>query len=70
MEGAQFFCPTKGKGTYDGPGYCRQRYFSVEVVTVLILIHPCHDISGIIFYTKQEEDNYNFIFLLGDGISY
>ena len=48
-----------------GHQYCL--YF--EFVAVLVLIHPCYDLSGAIFDTGQDEDKANFIFLLGSGIS-
>ena len=69
MEGGQLFCLTEAKGTHEWPVYCRQSLFSLEVVAVLMLIHPCRDLSGVIVGTEQYEDKSNFIFLLGDGIS-
>ena len=33
------------------------------------MIHPCRDLSGSIVDTDQDEDKFNFIFLLGSGIS-
>ena len=69
LEGGQFFCPAEGKGTHYGTGYFHQYYFYLYVVVVLMLINTCHDLSGVIVDTKQDEDNYNFIFLLGAGIS-
>ena len=44
-------------------------FFSLEVVTVKMMIHPCCDLSGVIVGTDQDEDKSNFIFLIGDGIS-
>ena len=35
----------------------------------MILIHPCHAIYGVIVDTKQDEDNPNFLFILGAGVS-
>ena len=69
LEGGQLFCPTEGKVPHEGTGYCNWHYFSLEVVAVLMLINPCHDLSDIIIYTEQDEDKSNFIFLLGAGIS-
>ena len=50
------------------PCYCRLNYFSLEVVAVLMLIHPWHDLSGVIVDTEKYEDKSDFIFLLGAGI--
>ena len=50
------------------PGYCHLNSFSFEVVAVLILIHPWHDLSGVIVDTEKYEDKSDFIFLLGAGI--
>ena len=69
MEGGQLFCPTEGKGPHEGQGYCHHNYFSLEVVAVLMLINPCHDLYDVIVDTEQDEDKSNFIFLLGYGIS-
>ena len=33
-----------------------------------MLIHPYHALYDVIVGTKQDEDKFNFIFLLGDGI--
>ena len=35
---------------------------------VIILIHPWHALSGLIFDTEEDEDKSNVISLLGDGI--
>ena len=69
LEGGQLFFLNEGRGTHEWPGYCYQHFFSLEVVAVLVLIHPCHDLSGVIVDTKQDEDKYNFIFLIGAGMS-
>ena len=69
MEGSQLFFPTEGIGPQEGSGYCHQHYFSLEVVAVLMLIHPCHAMSGVIVDTEQDKDKSNFIFILGAGIS-
>ena len=68
MEGGQLFCLTEGKGPYECPGYCLQHLFYLEVVTVLMTIHPCRALSDVIFDTNKDEDKSNFIFLLVDGI--
>ena len=68
LEVVQLFFPTEVKGPHEGPGYCRQHYFSLEVVADLMLVHPYHDLSGVIYDTNQNEDKSNFLFLLGDGI--
>ena len=34
-----------------------------------MLIHPCHALTGVIADTEKDEYKYNFIFLLGAGIS-
>ena len=34
-----------------------------------MLIHPCCTLYGVIIGTKKYEDKYNFLFLLGAGIS-
>ena len=69
MEGGKLFCLTEGKGNHEGPGYCNRYFFSFEVVAVLMLVHCCHSLSGVIFDTNKDEDKFNFIFLLGAGIS-
>ena len=69
LEGGQLFFPTEGKGPNEGLGYCRLNQFSLEIVAVLMLIHPGRDLSGVIIETYQDEDKSNFIFLLGSGIS-
>ena len=69
LESIQLFCLAEGKGPHEWPGYCHQYFFYLEVVVVMILIHPCSDLSYVIFDTDQDEGKYNFIFLLGDGIS-
>ena len=69
MEGGQLVCLTEGKCPHEGPGYCRQHFFSLEVVLVLMLIHPCHNFSGVIVDTEQDKYKSNFIFLLGADIS-
>ena len=43
--------------------------FYFEFLAVLVLIHPCRALSGAIVDTEQDEDKFNFIFLLGSGIS-
>ena len=62
LECDQFFCLNEGKFPHEGPGYCRQHCFSLGVVAVLMLIHPCHALSGIIVDTTKYEDNSNYIF--------
>ena len=68
MEGGQLFCLTEGKVPHQWPGHYCQHLFSLEVVVVLMLIHPCHALSDVIVDTKQDEDNSNLLFLLGSGI--
>ena len=36
---------------------------------VLMMIHPCSDMSGVIVGTKQYEDKFNLIFLIGAVMS-
>ena len=31
-------------------------------------IHPCGDLSGVIFGIEKDEDKSNFLYLLGPGI--
>ena len=69
MEGGQLFCLTEGKCPHEWPGYFRQHFFYLEVVAVPMPIHPCRDLAGVIFGTEQDEYKYNFIFLIGAGIS-
>ena len=69
MKGSQLFCPAEGKGPHEGSGYCHQYYFSSEIVAVLILVHPCNSLSGVIVDTDKDEDNSIFCFLLGAGVS-
>ena len=38
-------------------------------MAVLVLIHPFRSLSGAIVDTEQDGDKFNFIFLLGSGIS-
>ena len=52
-----------------GTGNCRQHFFSLEFVAVVMLIFPCRALDDIIFDTEQDEDKPNFIFLLGSEIS-
>ena len=70
LEGGQLFFLNEGKGTHEWPGYCHQYFSFLEVVAVMILIHPCHALSDVIVDTKQDEDKFKFIFLLGSGKSY
>ena len=69
LGGGQFICSTEGKGPHEVLGYCKQHYLFLEVVTVLILIHTFHSLSGVIVYTNNDEDKSTFIFLMGAGIS-
>ena len=64
LEGAHVFCLAEGKGHHEWPGYCRQHFYSLEVVAVLMLIHPCRALYGVIFDTEQDEDNSNLFFLI------
>ena len=68
LEGGQFCCLTQGKGPHEGPGYCHKQYFSLEFSVVIIMVHPCHDLSGFIVYTDQYEDKSDLIFILEAGI--
>ena len=69
LEGGQLFCLTESKFLHEWSGYFHQHFFSLEVVAVLMLIHPCHDMSGIIVGTEKDEENFNFTFLIGAGMS-
>ena len=69
LEGGQLFCLTESKGPHECPGHCHWNLFSLEVVVVLMLIHPCRDLSGVIVGSKQDEDKSEFIFLIGSGMS-
>ena len=40
-----------------------------EVVTVMILIYPCRCFSGVVVGTVKDEDRFNFLFLVGAGMS-
>ena len=46
LEGGQLFCLTEVRFPHEWPGYCHQHLFSLEVVAVLMLINPCHALSG------------------------
>ena len=59
---------TEGKGPHEWIGYCHQHLFYLDLVTVLILIHPCNDLSDVIIDTKKDEYKSNFILLLGADI--
>ena len=69
MEGGQLFFLTEGKGTHEWPDYCHQYFFSLDVVAVMMMIHTCGAISGVIFGTKQDEYKSNSIFIQGTEIS-
>ena len=60
LEGGQLFCLTEVKGPHEWPGYCHQHLFSLDIVAVLMLIHTCRALSGVIVDTKQDEDKSNF----------
>ena len=62
MEGGQLIFLTDGKGPHEYPFYCHQQILFLDVVVVLIMVHPCHDFSDVIFKTNQDEDKSNFIF--------
>ena len=68
LEGGKLFFLTGGKGPHEWPGYCHHHFFSLEVVDVLMQINPCSAMYGVIVGTKQDEDKYNFIFLIGAGL--
>ena len=68
LEGDQLFCLTEGKGPQKCSGCCHQHIYSLDVVAVLMLIHTCHTLSGVIVETDQDEDKSYFIFLLEAGI--
>ena len=63
------FWLTEGKGSHECPGYFNQHDFSLEVVTVMMMIRPFHALSDIIVDTNKYEDKSKFLFLLGYGIS-
>ena len=69
LEGGQLVCMTKGKCNHECPGYCHQNLFYLEVVAVLVLIHPYLALSGVIVGINQDDDKSNFIFLIGAGMS-
>ena len=48
LEDGQLFFLTEGKGPHEWPSYCHQHFSYLELVAVLILVHPCHDLSGVI----------------------
>ena len=52
LEGSQLFCPYEGKGPHEGSDYFHQHYFSLEVVTVQMMFHPCHALYGVIVGAK------------------
>ena len=54
LEGGKLFCLTERKGPHEWPGYFHQNLFSLEVVAVLILIHTCCDLSGVIVGTEKD----------------
>ena len=62
LEGGQLFFLAEGKCPHEWPGYFHQHLFSLEVVEVPMLIHPCRALSGAIFFT--EKDEYKPIFFL------
>ena len=63
LECAQLFYPTEGKGPHEGPFNCHKHCFSLEVMAVLIIIHPCNALPGVIIDTKKDEDKSNlFLF--------
>ena len=64
----KYFFLDEGKGPHEELGYCNQDYFYLEVLAVIVLIHTCHALSGLIFDTEQDEDKSNLLFLLGDEI--
>ena len=68
MEGGQLFFLTEGKCPHEWPGFCHQHLFYLEVVAVLMLIYPFHDMSCVIVGTKQYEEKSNFISLIGYGM--
>ena len=63
------FSLTEGKCPHEWPGYCHQNFFSLEVVEVLMLIHPFHALYVVIFGTKQYGDKYNSLLLIEAGMS-
>ena len=69
LEGGQLFCLTEGRDPHECPGYFYHHLFSLEVVAVLMLVNTCCALSGVIVGKKQAEDNSNFIFLIGAGMS-
>ena len=68
MEDGKLFCLNEGKCPHEWPGYCRQHLFSLEVVVVLIPIHPFRAISGVIVDTYEDKEKSSF-FLIVAGIS-
>ena len=35
----------------------------------MMMIHPCHALSGVIVDKNKYEDKYNFLLIIGDGVS-
>ena len=69
MKGGQVFCLNECKVTHEWTGYFHQHFFSLGVVAVLMLIHLCRALSGVISGNDQDEDKSNFTFPLEFGIS-
>ena len=69
LEGGQLFCITEIKGPHEWPGHCYEHLFTLEVVTVMMLINPCCALSGDIFGTEKAEENSNFVILVESGMS-
>ena len=61
MDGGQLFFLNEGKGPNEWPAYFYKHLFYLEVVAVLILIHHCNALSGVIVGTEQDEKNSNFV---------
>ena len=69
LEGGQLFFLTEDKFPHWWPGYCHRHLFSLEVVAVLMMVHPFSDLSSVTFGTEKYEYKSNFLFLIGAGIS-
>ena len=66
MDGGQLFFLNEGKGPNEWPAYFYKHLFYLEVVAVLILIHHCNALSGVIVGTEQDE-KIPILFHIGSG---
>ena len=40
----------------------------MDIVTVLMMVHPCRDLSRVIFGTEQDVEKSNLIFFFVDSV--